>query len=107
LVDDAAQIHFRDDFDDARTADAGNTSPGDGCVEPWLVGPQVRADDLESGLQRDRIDTHAFDGARSCALTTADLRSLERRPCRARAGEQASAIAQYYFGVRPDIDQQS
>src|SRR6202047_4492087 len=64
---------------------------------PGSAGPKAGADDLESGLQRYRIDTHTLNRARRRPLTAADLGSLECRTCRARAGEQAGVVSQHHL----------
>ena len=53
------------------------------------------------------IDAHALDGARRGALAATDLRALERRARRARAGEQPLAIAQHDLRVGAHVDEQS
>ena len=106
LPDDAGEVHLRDHFDDARAADAGDAGRGGGLGEARLVRPQVAADDLEARLQRLRIDAHALDGARRRALAAADLRALEGRTGRARAGEQALVVAEHDLGIGADVDEQ-
>src|SRR5262249_44316448 len=103
LVDDAAEIHLGDGFDDSRAADAGHARFGHGSSETRLMGPQVRADDLESRVQCLRFDAYAFDRSGSGTLTGTDLRSLEGRSRRTRTGEQTLAIAQHDFRVGTHI----
>ena len=50
------------------------------------------------------VDADALDGARRGALAAADLGALERRPGRARRGEQPVAVAEHDLGVRADVD---
>ena len=73
--------------------------------EARLVGPQIAADHLELGLERHAVDAHALDRARRRALAAGDLRALERRTGRRRAGEQPLAIAEHDLGVGADVDQ--
>ena len=74
--------------------------------KPGSSDHRSRADDLEARLERDGIDAHALDRAGRGALAATDLRALEGRAGRARAGEQAVAVAEHDLGVGADIDQQ-
>src|SRR5581483_11557573 len=99
---DPGQEHLRDRLDDPRAADPRDQR----ALEARLVGPGRRADHAEPRLERLAVDPNALDGAGGRALATADLRALERRPGRARGGEQASAVAEHDLGVRPDVDEE-
>src|ERR1700752_4438262 len=106
LADYSGEIHLGDDFDDPGAADAGDAAARDGLGKGRIIGPEVRADDLEARLERDGIDAHALDGAGSRALAAADLRSLEGGTRRARAGEQTLGVSEDDLGVGADVDQQ-
>src|SRR5262249_15418981 len=88
LPDDAGQEHLPEHIDDAGPADAGDAGAPRCLRKAGIVGPEVRADHLEAGLQARRIDPDALDGAGRGALPAADLRALEGWPGRARASEQ-------------------
>ena len=105
-ADDAGEIHFGDHFDDSRTADPGNAEPLHRFVEPRVVGPQLRTNDTEAGLERFAIDAHAFDRPGGGPLAAGDLRTFKGRAGRARAGEQAIAVTEHDLGVRAYIDDQ-
>src|SRR5439155_26710946 len=77
LADDAGEIHFGDDFDDPRAAEAGYTEAGDGLVEAGLIRPQIGAYDPELRFECRGIDAHTLDGPGGCALAAAVLRILE------------------------------
>ena len=98
----AGEVELGDHLDDPRAADAGHVRAG----EARLVRPDLAADHPEAGLERLRVDPHALDRARRGALAAADLRPLERRPGRARRGEQPVAVAEHDLGVRADVDDQ-
>jgi len=100
----AGEIQLGNDLDDAGSADPGDAGRGSGLCKSRLVRPQVAADHLDSRLECRGIDTDALDRARRSALAAADLRTLERRPCGARAGEQPVAVAEDDLGVGADID---
>src|SRR5438046_1851120 len=68
-----------------------------------MRGSHVLHEQPDTRVQRG---LRALDGPWSCALAAADLGSLECRPGRARAGEQAGAIAEYYFCIGSHIDEQ-
>ena len=76
------------------------------CGEARLVRPEVAADHLEARLERLAIDAHALDRAGRGALAAGNLRALERRAGRRRAGEQPLAIAEHDLGVGADVDEQ-
>ena len=61
-------------------------------------------DHADARLERLRIDAHALDRTRGRTLAARDLRALERRPGRARGGEESVAVAEHDLGVRPDVD---
>ena len=106
LVDDAGEVHLRDDFDDAGAADARDAGLRRRVGESRVVRPEVAADHLVARLERHGIDAHALDRARRGALAAADLRAFERGPGRTRAGEQPVAIAEHDLGIGADVDQQ-
>ena len=60
---------------------------------------------LNLGSSVSAVDAHALDRARRGALAAGDLRALERRAGRRRAGEQPLAIAEHDLGVGADVDQ--
>src|ERR1700730_8289809 len=105
LVDDARQVHLGNDFDDSRAADARYAAGGGG--EPGLIGPQVRADHLESGLQRSWIDPHALDRTGRGTLSATYLSAFESGSGWTRAGQQTVAITEHDLRVGADVDQQS
>ena len=76
-------------------------------LETALVGPQIRADELETRFERLTIDAHALDRSGRRALPAADLRAFECRARGTRAGHQARAIAEHDLGVGADVHQQS
>ena len=61
---------------------------------------------LKRGSSVCGIDAHALDGAGRGALAAGDLRALEGRAGRARAGEQPLAVAEHDLGVGADVDEQ-
>ena len=98
-----AEVHLGDRLDDPRAADARDRVRG---VEPRLVRPRFRADHLEARLERLRsMRTRSIaPGAARCPPR--DLRALEGRAGRARAGQQAVAVAEHDLRVRADVDEQ-
>ena len=98
------QIHFRDHFDDARAADAGDARGGHRRIEARLIGPQLRADHPEARLKRYGVDADALDGARCGALAAGNLRPFKGRPRGRRAGQQPCLGAQDDFRIGADID---
>src|SRR5882762_2489624 len=99
LADDAGEIHFGDDFDDPRAADAGYTRAGDGLVEAGLIRPQIGAYDLELRFECRGIDAHALDrpGSRAltqliCAPSKAGPVGLEQASSRSRLPRTISAL---------------
>src|SRR5258708_2516184 len=77
LIDDAGEVHFRNDLDDAGSAHARDARGRRGLVESRVIGPQVGTYHFESRLQSLAVDAHAFDRSRRRALTTADLSASE------------------------------
>jgi hypothetical protein len=61
---------------------------------------------LKRGSSVARVDAHALDRARRGALAAGDLRALEGRAGRRRAGEQARPVAEHDLGVGADVDEQ-
>ena len=59
---------------------------------------------LKRGSSVVAVDAHALDRAGRRALAAGNLRALEGRAGRRRAGEQALAVAEHDFGVGADID---
>ncbi len=51
LIDDAREVHLRDDLDDAGAAHAGDAGGGGRLLESRIVGPKVGADDFEARLE--------------------------------------------------------
>src|SRR5882762_8280041 len=100
LIDDAGEVHFRNDLDDAGSAHARDARGRRGLVESRVIGPQVGTYHLESRLQSLAVDAHAFDRSRRRALTTADLSAFEGGTGRAGTGNQAPAVPQHDFRVR-------
>ncbi len=86
LVDDARQVHLGNHFDDARAADARDAEAARDLGEARVIRPEVRADDLESGLQGGGIDSDPLDGTGRRALTATDLSAFESGAGRAGAG---------------------
>ena len=74
--------------------------------ESRIVRPELAADHLVARLERRRVDAHALDRAGRGALAAGDLRALEGGARRARAGEQALAVAEHDFRIRADVDEE-
>src|SRR5882724_5236821 len=89
LIDDAGEIHFRDDLDDAGSAHARDAGGRRRLVESRLVGPKVGAYHLESRLEGHAVDAHALDGSRRRALAATDLGAFERGAGGAGTGDEA------------------
>ncbi len=106
LRDDPGQVHLGDRLDDSGAADAGDAARSGRLGEAGLVRPEIAADHLVARLQRRAVDAHALDRAGRGALAAGNLRALEGRAGRRRAGEQAISIAQHDLGVGADVDEQ-
>ncbi len=104
LANDACEIHLGDRFDDSRATYAGNTERLHRLCETRIIRPEIRADHAETDVERLAVDAHAFDGTSGSALAAADLGALEGRAGRARAGEQAVAIAEHDLRIRAHVD---
>ena len=103
LADHAAQIHFGDGFDDARTAYARYAEGLDGLFKSGVVRPELGTDDAESHLERFGVDANPFDGAGRRALPAADLRPLERRTRRTRTRQKAILVPEYDLGICSNV----
>ena len=102
----ARQIHLRNDLDDARAADAGDTDILGRILETRLIGPLVDADHLEAGFERGRIDPHPLDGTRCGSLARRDFSALKGRTRWRRSRDGLGRVAQDDFRIRADIDHQ-
>src|SRR5262249_62381865 len=86
-----------------RVDDAGVEQAGQQVDEPRAADAERRR--LTDGVDVDVV-VHggAIDGAEGAAHPVTDLRALERRPGRRRAGEKARARPEHHLTVRPDVD---
>src|SRR5687767_8715693 len=92
-------MELRDGLDDPRATDARDLR----ARKLGLVRPRVAPDHANARLERLGIDADALDRARSGALATRDLCTLECRPGRARGGEESVAVAENDLRVGPDV----
>ena len=106
MQDDAGQVHFGKHFNDAGAANTRHTSSCRCLCKARIIRPQVTADDLETGLQGLRIDTHALNSSGSSTLPATDLGAFKSGPCRAGTREQALVVSQHDFSVGTHIHQQ-
>ena len=105
--EDTRQPHLHHRLDDPGTANAGDALPRQCVAESRLVGPEIRADHANPGLQGDRVDPYPFYGAGRSTLAGADLGAFKGRSGRTGAGQQPLVVAEHDFRIGTDVHQQA
>ena len=106
FIQNTGHAHFGDGLDDARPADAGDASGGNGGVKARLIRPQIRSDHAETGFFGVRVDLDPLDRPRRGPLARADLRALKGRAGGRRTGQNAAFVPQQNFCIGAHIDHQ-